>query len=115
LVPAIKETWPDGNTDTIIVQQDGCCTNQYQCQKPVFVVAATEGNWNIILETQSAHSSSPDTNHDLDLSFFRALQSRQWDHGYATNMDKLAHCTAQARSPIWHIKSLILARFTLGF
>jgi hypothetical protein len=39
------------------------------------------------METQSAQLS-PDTNH-LDLHFFRALQSRKWDYGYATNTDEL--------------------------
>jgi hypothetical protein len=33
-------------------------------------------------------AQSPDTNL-LDLSFFRALQSAQWDHGFATEIDGL--------------------------
>ena len=44
------------------------------------------GNWQIRVLTQPAQS--PDTN-ILDLSFFRALQSAQWDHGFATKIDGL--------------------------
>jgi hypothetical protein len=45
------------------------------------------GRYNCLL-TQPAQS--PDTN-ILDLSFFRALQSAQWDHGFATEIDGLMH------------------------
>jgi len=84
VLPAIKEKWPDRNKD-ITIQQDGAPTHIRQ-DDPAFVVAATQGSWNITLETQAAQS--PDTNH-LDLTFFRSLQARQWDHGYARNTDEL--------------------------
>jgi hypothetical protein len=44
------------------------------------------GNRQIRLLTQPAQS--PDTN-ILDLSFSRALQSAQWDHGFADDIDDL--------------------------
>jgi hypothetical protein len=52
----------------------------------VFAEAAMMGNWQMQLLTQPAQS--PDTN-ILDLSFFRALQSAQWDHGFANEIDSL--------------------------
>ena len=51
------------------------------CNSSAFVESAL-----IKLVTQPAQS--PDTNH-LDLSFFRALQSSQWDHGFALEIDGL--------------------------
>jgi hypothetical protein len=48
--------------------------------------AATAGNWTIELLMQSAQS--PDTNIN-DLAFFRALQSTQFDLGFATNTSGL--------------------------
>jgi hypothetical protein len=64
----------------------------------VYSTAAHGNGCNITLETQPANS--PDTNL-CDLTFFRALQSSQWDHGYATTVDGLIHqvMTAFAEFP----------------
>jgi hypothetical protein len=51
-----------------------------------FVKTAISGNWQMQLQTQPAQS--PDTN-TLDLAFFRALQSAQWDHGFAIDIHGL--------------------------
>jgi hypothetical protein len=48
--------------------------------------AAIAGNWQIQLQTQPAQSSDTNT---LDLAFFRALQSAQWDYGFAIDIDGL--------------------------
>ena len=50
------------------------------------IAVATQGSWNISLETQAA--KSPDLN-VLDLSFFRALQSHQWRSGFVNTIDEL--------------------------
>jgi hypothetical protein len=50
------------------------------------VEAATAGIWNIKMLFQSAQS--PDTN-IIDLAFFQALQSTQFDLGFATNTNGL--------------------------
>jgi hypothetical protein len=84
VVPAIKARWPDRERD-ITIQQDGA-SSHIQQRDPAFQAVATAGNWNIKLLTQPAQS--PDTNL-LDLSFFRALQSSQWDHGFAYEINGL--------------------------
>jgi hypothetical protein len=84
VVPAIKAKWPDRNRE-ITIQQDGASSHVEEADE-AFVEAATTGNWTIKLVTQPAQSL--DTNH-LDLSFFRALQSAQWDHGFALEIDGL--------------------------
>ena len=84
VLPAIKAKWPDRNRE-ITIQQDGA-SSHIEEDDPEFVAVATAGNWAIKLVTQPAQS--PDTNH-LDLSFFRSLQSRQWDHGFALEIDGL--------------------------
>jgi hypothetical protein len=84
VVPAIKRKWPDRDRN-IFIQQDGASSHIDQ-QDPDFVAAAVTGNWNIKILTQPAQS--PDTNH-LDLSFFRAMQSTQWDNGFACEIDGL--------------------------
>jgi hypothetical protein len=83
-LPAIKAKWPDRNRE-ITIQQDGA-SSHIEEDDEAFVAAATAGNWTIQLVTQPAQS--PDTNH-LDLSFFRALQSAQWDNGFALEIDGL--------------------------
>jgi hypothetical protein len=83
-VPAIKRKWPDRNRK-ISIQQDGA-SSHIRPHDPEFVPAVTAGNWKITLVTQPAQS--PDTNH-LDLTFFRALQSKQWDNGFALEIDGL--------------------------
>jgi hypothetical protein len=65
--------------------QDGASSHIKQ-NDPAFVDAATQGNWNITLLTQPAQS--PDTNL-LDLTFFRALQSKQWDNGFENEINGL--------------------------
>jgi hypothetical protein len=82
VLPAIKLKWPDHDRE-IIIQQDGASSHINE-NDPAFVEVATAGNWQIRLRTQPAQS--PDTN-TLDLCFFRALQSAQWDHGFAYEID----------------------------
>jgi hypothetical protein len=84
VIPAIKQKWPDRNRN-IKIQQDGASSHIDQDDED-FVEAATAGNWNIELLTQSAQS--PDTNIN-DLAFFRALQSTQFDLGFATDTSGL--------------------------
>ena len=83
-MPAIKGKWPDRNRN-IVIQQDGA-SSHINDDDADLVAAATQGVWNISLETQAA--KSPDLN-VLDLSFFRALQSHQWRNGFANTMDEL--------------------------
>ena len=84
VVPAIKEKWP-GRDRNITIQQDGAPAHIDE-DDAAFVAAATEGLWNIKLQTQPP--KSPDLN-VLDLSFFRALQSHQWRSGFANNINEL--------------------------
>jgi hypothetical protein len=58
-----------------------------------FNQAAKQGVWNICLEKRPA--KSPDTN-VLDLSFFRALQAKQWSLGSETTIDGLIAQVLQA-------------------
>ncbi len=83
VLPAIKQKWPDRNRN-IVIQQDGASAHIDE-NDPQFVAAATSGNWNISLMTQSP--KSPDLN-VLDL-FIRALQSKQWSNGHAKTVDQL--------------------------
>jgi hypothetical protein len=84
VLPAIKLKWPDRDRE-IIIQQDGA-TSHISEDNAVFVEATIADNWQIRLQIQPAQS--PDTN-TLDLAFFRALQSAQWDHGFAMDIDGL--------------------------
>jgi hypothetical protein len=84
VLPAIKLKWPDRDRE-IVIQQDGP-NSHIKENDAAFMEAAEAGNWLIRLLTQPAQS--PDTN-TLDLSFFRALQSAQWDHGFANTIDGL--------------------------
>jgi hypothetical protein len=84
VLPAITLNWPDQNRQ-IIIQQDGA-TSHISEDDAAFVEAAIAGNWQIRLQSQPVQS--PDMN-TLDLAFFRALQSAQWDHGFAINIDGL--------------------------
>jgi hypothetical protein len=84
VLPAMKLKWPDRNRE-IVIQQDGASSHINQ-EDPAFAEAAMAGNWQIRLLTQPAQS--PDTN-TLDLSFFGSLQSAQWNHGFAVDMDGL--------------------------
>jgi hypothetical protein len=86
VVTAIKLRWPDrGLNRTVVIQHDGasCHIKDNDVQ---FNQAAKQGVWNICLEKQPA--KSPDTN-VLDLSFFRALQAKQWSLGSETTIDGL--------------------------
>jgi hypothetical protein len=84
VVPAIKQKWPDRNR-SITIQQDGASAH-ISDDDFEFKSHAQTGLWNIKLLTQPA--KSPDLN-VLDLSFFRALQSAQWDNGFETTIDGL--------------------------
>ena len=84
VLPAIKLKWPERGRE-ITIQQDGASSHIAE-NDPAFVEAAMAGNWQIRLLTQPAQS--PDTN-TLDLCYFRALQSAQWNHGYAVTIDGL--------------------------
>ena len=77
VVPAIKAQWPDRNQN-ILIQQDGASSHIDE-DDPEFVAVRVTGVWNIRLMTQSP--KLPDLNVLLDLSFFRALQSKQWSNG----------------------------------
>ena len=99
-VAAIKAKWPDRNCE-ITIQQDGASSHTEE-DDPEFVAVATAGNSTIKLVTQPAQY--PGTNH-LDLLFFRSLQSRQWDHGFALEIDGLIAQVrrAYAEYPPWKI------------
>ena len=84
VIPAIREKWPERER-VVVIQQDGASSHIRQDDE-AFVAAATQGTWNVTLLTQPAQS--PDTNL-LDLTFFRALQSSQWDHGFANDINGL--------------------------
>jgi hypothetical protein len=85
VLPAITSRWPDCKRD-VTIQQDGVSSHIKQ-NDPAFLLAASAGNWDIkLVLTQPAQS--PDTNL-LDLSFFRALQSSQWDHGFVNKINGL--------------------------
>jgi hypothetical protein len=93
VVTAIKLRWPDrGLNRTVVIQHDGasCHIEDNDVQ---FNQAAKQGVWNICLEKQPA--KSPDTN-VLDLSFFRALQAKQWSLGSETTIDGLIAQVLQA-------------------
>ncbi len=79
-----KGEWP-GRDRNITIQQDGAPAHIDE-DDAVFVAAATDGLWNIKLQTQPP--KSPDLNL-LDLSFFCALQSHQWRSGFENNINEL--------------------------
>ena len=86
VIPAIRLKWPDrGMNRTVVIQHDGASAHIPE-NDVEFTQAAKQGVWNICLETQSV--KSPDTN-VLDLSFFRALQAKQWSLGSETRIDGL--------------------------
>ena len=86
VVPAIQAKWPDRNQN-ILIQQDGAASSHIDEDDPEFVAVGVTGVWNIRLMTQSP--KLPDLI-VLDLSFFRALQSKQWSNRYAAEtMDEL--------------------------
>jgi hypothetical protein len=66
--------------------KDGASSHIEQQVEPESVAAATTGNWNITMVRQPAQYSNT---YQLDLSFFRALQSTQWDHDFASEIDGL--------------------------
>jgi len=74
VLPMIKAKWPDGNKQ-IYLQHDNASTHFGSDFAP-FVAAATNEEWDIRLTKQP--TKSPDLNIN-NLSFFRALQSGQWD------------------------------------
>jgi hypothetical protein len=84
VIPAIRDKWPCRNRN-IVIQQDGASSHIAE-NDPEFVVAATEGLWNISLLTQLP--KLPDLN-VFGLYFFRALQSHQWRNDFAINLDEL--------------------------
>ena len=72
VVPAIKDKWPDWNRD-IVIQQNGASSHIDKFD-PTFCAAATSGNWNITLMTQSP--KLPDLN-ILDLFFGPCNQNNE--------------------------------------
>jgi hypothetical protein len=91
VLPAIKVQWPNHERD-VTIQQDGASLHIRQ-NDPAFLEATTARNWSIKLLTQPAQS--PDTTL-LDLTFFRALQSSQWDHGFAYEINGLVQQVTRA-------------------
>ena len=86
VIPAIKMKWPDrGMNRTVVIQHDGASAHIGENDQE-FNLHAKHGVWNLCLETQPA--KSPDTN-VLDLSFFRALQAKQWSLGPETTIEGL--------------------------
>lgn len=86
VIPAIHRKWPErGMLRRVVIQHDGASSHITNNDEE-FGRAARQGVWNILLETQPA--KSPDTN-VLDLSFFRALQAKQWSLGSETTIDGL--------------------------
>jgi hypothetical protein len=86
VLPAIKARWSD-REQAIEIQQDGVLSHIKQ-NDPAFLATATAGNWEIKLLTEQPPAQCPDTNL-LNLSFFRALQSSQWDHGFVNEINGL--------------------------
>ena len=80
---------------TVIVQQyDGASSDIAENDQEHNLHASKQGMWNIcFLETQPA--KSPETN-VLDLSFFQALQAKQWSLGSETTIDELVAQVLQA-------------------
>jgi hypothetical protein len=70
-----------------------CASCHIESNDVQFNQAAKQGVWNICLEKQPA--KSPDTN-VLDLSFYRALQVKQWSLGSETTIDGLIAQVLQA-------------------
>ena len=68
-----------------MLQQDGASAHIDE-NDPQFVAAAMSGNWNISLMTQSPKLLDLNV---LDLSFFRALQSKLWSNGHTETVDQL--------------------------
>ena len=86
VIPAITMKWPDrGMNRTVVIQQDGASAHIAENDQE-FNLHAKQGVWNICLEPQPA--KSPDTN-VLDLSFFRALQAKQWSLGPESTIEGL--------------------------
>lgn len=88
VLPAIEERWPskDELAEGIYIQQDGAKTH-HKPNDPEWYIAShyTEG---VIVDLHTQPANSPDTNL-CDLSFFRALQSQQWNHGFANDVPGL--------------------------
>ena len=84
VIPAIKEKWPCRDRN-IVIQQDGASAHLAP-DNPEFLLHARTRPWNISLLTQAP--KSPDTN-ICDLSFFRALESDQWQDGQEENIEGL--------------------------
>ena len=87
VVPKIKEKFLaiDPRKKDIKVQHDNAKTHHHE-QDPDWAAVSKAGNWNMTLAAQPPNS--PDKN-ILDLGFFRALQSNQWNHGFASNTAEL--------------------------
>ena len=85
IIPAIKAKWPDRN-QKILIQQDDASSHIDE-DDPDFVAVGVTGVWNMRLMTQSPKLQDLNA---LDLSFFRALQSKQWSNGwFLETMDDL--------------------------
>ncbi|XP_047961814.1 uncharacterized protein LOC125206616 [Salvia hispanica] len=75
IIPAIKAKWPVWASKDIYIQQDNA-TPHITAMDPDFQAAANSDGFKIQLICQPANS--PDTN-ILDLGFFRAIQSLQYE------------------------------------
>ncbi len=76
MIPTIKEKWPCRDRN-IVIQLDGASAHLAP-DNLEFLLHARTRPWNISLLTQA--QKSPDR-HICDLSFFRALESDQWQDG----------------------------------
>jgi len=81
-LPVIKEKWPDDNK-RINLQHDNVSTHFSSNYAP-FVAAAKAEGWDIQLTKEPANSQDLNIN---DLSFFRALQTGQWESMEESNDD----------------------------
>ena len=90
VLPTIKDKFNTLNQALIEIQlqHDNAKTHfgEDETTPLSWLEASTRGDWNITRTPQPANS--PDFN-ILDLAFFCSLQSRQWEHGFASNIDEL--------------------------
>ncbi len=88
VVPAIAEKWPAARRNRPIrIQQDNA-TSHISSTDPLFVAAVAQTGLDISLYCQP--SNSPDTN-VLDLVFFRAIQSLQYQMSPRTTSELINH------------------------
>nr|GMD52360.1 Transposase, Tc1-like protein [Ipomoea batatas] len=91
VLPAIRAKWPPSSSKTIYIQQDNARPH-ISVNDVEFLEAAQKDGFDIHLTCQ--HPNSPDMN-ALDLCFFRALQSLQYQES-PWNVDELVAATIKA-------------------